>query len=68
MYSMRTCTRKKKLFSNIYKYSFFSGKNQTKQNIVDNKNINNICYSPIPYRYNEKDTFQNLNLKCIQVC
>ena len=67
MSSMRTCIRKNELESNVYEYSFFSGKNQTKQTIVDNKNINNICYNPIPYRYNEKISFKNLNLKCIQV-
>ena len=45
------------MFMNI----FFSGKNETKQNIVDNKNINNICYNPIPY--NENDKFQKFKFK-----
>ena len=63
MSSIRTYIRKREFESNIYKYSFFSGKNQTKQNIVDNKNINNICYNPIPYRYNEKDKFQKFKFK-----
>ena len=50
------------MFMNIL---FFSGKNETKQNIVDNKHIINICYNPIPYRYlyNENDKFQKFKFK-----
>ena len=63
MSSMRTYIRKNELESNVYEYSFFSGKNETKQNIVDNKHIINICYNPIPYRYNENDKFQKFKFK-----